>query len=47
MTALKTQIMDEWAALNCCYTLTIEPEIYWRLGEPAPRQKQGRWRGGE
>jgi len=34
---IKKRIMDEWQALNCCYELVIEPEIYWRLGEPADR----------
>jgi hypothetical protein len=35
--AIKQRIMKEWQALNCCYELVIEPEIYWRLGEPADR----------
>jgi hypothetical protein len=38
---LKSQIMSEWRALNCCYELVIEPEIFWRLGGPAERRKGG------
>jgi hypothetical protein len=34
--AVKQQIMDAWRALDCCYQLTIEPEIFWRVGEPPP-----------
>ena len=37
---LKSQIMTEWQALNCCYELVIEPEIFWRLGGP-PEQRKG------
>jgi len=37
---LKNQIMDKWAALNCCYELVIEPEVYWRLGGPPARPRQ-------
>ena len=39
---LKAQIMSEWQALNCCYELVIEPEIFWRLGGPPERRKGGR-----
>jgi len=35
--AVKKQIMDAWEALACCYKLTIEPEVFWRLGAP-PQQ---------
>jgi hypothetical protein len=38
---LKSQIMSEWQALNCCYELVIEPEIFWRLGGPPERRKGG------
>ena len=38
---LKAQIMSEWQALNCCYELVIEPEIFWRLGGPPERRKGG------
>jgi len=32
--AIKNQITTAWQALNCCYTLVIEPEIFWRRGQP-------------
>ena len=32
--------------MNCCYQLTIEPEVFWRLGgppkQPAVRVPDGR-----
>jgi hypothetical protein len=34
MTAVKAQIIEAWEALGCCYPLTIEPEVFWRLGAP-------------
>jgi hypothetical protein len=37
LAAVKKEIADEWEALNCCYQLTIEPEVFWRTGEPPPR----------
>jgi hypothetical protein len=37
MAALRTQITGAWEAMNCCYQLAIEPEVFWRLGAP-PRQ---------
>ncbi|MGI9272112.1 MAG: THxN family PEP-CTERM protein [Woeseiaceae bacterium] len=39
LNAIQEQIMTAWTARNCCYELVIEPEIYWRLGAPAPRPK--------
>ena len=36
---LKAHIMSEWADLNCCYELVVEPEIYWRLGGPPARPR--------
>ncbi len=39
MKAVKQQIMDAWQELDCCYQLTIEPEVFWRLGGP-PRQPE-------
>lgn len=39
--SLKTQIGDAWEELNCCYELTIEPEIHWRLGKPAAQPREG------
>lgn len=37
MDAMKQQIMQSWQALNCCYRLTIEPEVFWRRGG-SPKQ---------
>jgi hypothetical protein len=34
MATLKHTIADKWKALDCCYRLTIETEIYWRRGTP-------------
>ncbi len=34
LSAVKKEIMDAWEALDCCYQLTIEPEVFWRLGAP-------------
>jgi len=35
--AVKSQITAGWAAMNCCYRLSIEREIFWRLGGPPER----------
>jgi uncharacterized repeat protein (TIGR01451 family) len=35
--AVKQQLIESWEAMNCCYLLTIEPEVFWRLGGP-PKQ---------
>jgi uncharacterized repeat protein (TIGR01451 family) len=35
--AIEQQISDAWTAMNCCYRLTIEREIFWRLGGPPKR----------
>lgn len=32
--AMKSEIMDGWIELACCYELVIEPEVFWRLGAP-------------
>jgi uncharacterized repeat protein (TIGR01451 family) len=37
MGAVKTEVMQSWRSLNCCYQLTIEPEVFWRRGAP-PQQ---------
>ena len=34
MEAVKGEITAAWEARNCCYPLTIEPEVFWRLGAP-------------
>jgi len=37
MKAVRGQIEEAWKSLNCCYQLTIEPEVFWRLGGPPGR----------
>lgn len=37
MEAIRSQITEAWEAMNCCYQLSIEPEVFWRLGAP-PKQ---------
>ena len=32
--AVKDEIMQAWKALDCCYRLTIEQEVFWRRGGP-------------
>jgi uncharacterized repeat protein (TIGR01451 family) len=32
--ALKQELTEAWEAEDCCYPLTIEPEIFWRRGAP-------------
>jgi hypothetical protein len=34
MQTLRKQITEAWEAMNCCYQLTVEPEVFWRLGAP-------------
>ncbi|HUG03681.1 MAG TPA: hypothetical protein VML92_04545 [Steroidobacteraceae bacterium] len=34
LAAVKQQLTDDWKAMDCCYLLTIEPEVFWRLGGP-------------
>jgi len=34
MQAVKAEIMQSWQALKLSYTLTIEPQVFWRLGAP-------------
>jgi len=43
--AFKRQLNDAWEADERAYPLTIEPEIFWRLGAP-PRQPNVRTPGG-
>ena len=46
LAAIKEQVMEAWEALDCCYRLTIEPEVFWRRGGPpdqsAVRIREGR-----
>jgi uncharacterized repeat protein (TIGR01451 family) len=39
MEAIKAEIGTRWRALNASYELSIEPEVFWRLGAP-PQQAQ-------
>jgi uncharacterized repeat protein (TIGR01451 family) len=39
--AIKRKITERWEELNCCYTLTIETETFWRRGGPANRRISG------
>ncbi len=32
--AIEELISDRWQALDCCYRLTIETEVFWRKGSP-------------
>jgi large repetitive protein len=34
---VRNEIAAAWKALDCCYELTIEPEVFWRRGAP-PQQ---------
>jgi uncharacterized repeat protein (TIGR01451 family) len=45
MDAVKSQILESWESLERPYLLTIEPEIFWRLGAPAPRPAAGGTKG--
>lgn len=31
---IRARIAEDWAALDCCYPLNIESEIFWRRGAP-------------
>ncbi len=35
--AVKREIADRWRALDCCYRLELEHDVFWRLGAPADR----------
>jgi uncharacterized repeat protein (TIGR01451 family) len=37
LAVVKEEIADAWKALDCCYPLTIEPEVFWRRGVPPDR----------
>ena len=42
--AVARAIRDAWRAMNCCYELTIEREVFWLRGSP-PREPAERLRG--
>jgi hypothetical protein len=35
--AVKQQVTEAWGAGKDSYVLTIEPEVFWRLGAPPKR----------
>ncbi|WP_405241398.1 hypothetical protein [Lentisalinibacter salinarum] len=37
--AIRRRILEDWAALDCCYELAVEPEVHWRLGSPPERPR--------
>jgi large repetitive protein len=39
--AVKREITETWKALDCCYPLTVETEVFWRRGAP-PERIRGR-----
>jgi len=34
LSAVRQQVLNAWKAMDGAYQLTIEPEVFWRLGEP-------------
>jgi uncharacterized repeat protein (TIGR01451 family) len=42
--AIAKSISDAWRAMNCCYELTIEREVFWLRGSP-PKEPVERLRG--
>jgi hypothetical protein len=44
---IKRQIEEAWTALDCCYRLEVEPEVFWRLGGPPDRPREAMRRKGE
>jgi hypothetical protein len=39
LNALKNEIAQSWRELDCCYQLSIEQTVFWRLGGP-PKQAE-------
>jgi large repetitive protein len=39
LNAVKSEIAQSWRELDCCYQLSIEPQVFWRLGGP-PKQAE-------
>ena len=35
--AMKKLLVTEWEAIDCCYQLTVETEVFWRRGTPPSR----------
>ena len=40
--AVKQQLTEAWDGANCGYVLTIEPEVFWRLGSPPKKARNAR-----
>jgi hypothetical protein len=38
---LQSDIAARWEDLDCCYELTIEAEVFWRLGGPTAKGEGG------
>jgi large repetitive protein len=45
LAAVKQEILDAWRALDCCYELTVEQDVFWRRGAPAEQAVSTRARG--
>jgi large repetitive protein len=43
LNAVKGAITQAWRELDCCYDLTVETQVFWRLGGP-PQQAEARVR---
>ncbi len=39
LNAVKSEITQSWRELDCCYQLSIEQTVFWRLGGP-PKQAE-------
>jgi hypothetical protein len=39
LSAVKNEITQSWREMNCCYQLSIEQQVFWRLGGP-PKQAE-------
>jgi uncharacterized repeat protein (TIGR01451 family) len=40
--AIKKEIAEAWKELDCCYRLSIEPEVFWRRGAPPEQPVAGK-----
>ena len=38
--AMTRLIKDAWRELGCCYRLSVEHEVFWRMGKPPVRDKR-------
>ena len=46
LAAIERFVLETWDDMDCCYELAVEPEVFWRLGEPpeGPRVRRNRRR---